>query len=166
MNVQAMTCRRTFDFVWSKEKNLKLQINQQHTGKIDIKHQQQIDDCKWCEIRSCVFSVGYKSVPMYLDISQIFFGYSTTIHQTEDETYRFTKQRTVIVEDTPQYCPYNYGNAIFVPTYKGDTKMQSFLEDELECCEDVRFVNFNVNMVYAIMHVINNHGCRDRCYKN
>ena len=42
MNVQAMTCRRTFDFVWSKEKNLKLQINQQHTGKIDIKHQQQI----------------------------------------------------------------------------------------------------------------------------
>ena len=40
--------RRTFDFVWSKEKNLKLQINQQHTGKkIDIQHQRRA--CSQCE---------------------------------------------------------------------------------------------------------------------
>ena len=40
--VKRIDIRRTFDFVWSKEKNLKLQINQQHTGKkIDIQQQRR-----------------------------------------------------------------------------------------------------------------------------
>ena len=106
---------------------------------------------KWCEVYGragpqCECSWDTSQCPCrYIKDLRKVFGYSTTIHQTEDETYRFTKQRTVIVEDTPQNCRYNYGNAIYVPTYKGGissdecqfAKMQSFFEDELECCEDL-----------------------------
>jgi len=30
----------------------------------------------------------------------------------------WTKERTVLVENTPQQCVHNYGNAVYVPTYE------------------------------------------------
>ena len=30
----------------------------------------------------------------------------------------FTRERTVLVENTPQQCVHNYSNAIYVPTYE------------------------------------------------
>ena len=73
------TAARTFDFVWSKEKNLKLQINQQHTGKIDIQHQQQIlmiaSGVKYTVVRVLSVSVHGIQVSAHLDISKIFGRY-------------------------------------------------------------------------------------------
>jgi len=76
-------------------------------------------------------------------------------YSPEEATNGFVKERTLIIEDTPQNCRYNYGNAIYVPTYRGYpgeeegtgdgersifSRLRRFFETELETCENVRFV--------------------------
>eukprot|EP00581_Thalassiosira_minuscula_P015418 CAMPEP_0183724460 /NCGR_PEP_ID=MMETSP0737-20130205/17944_1 /TAXON_ID=385413 /ORGANISM="Thalassiosira miniscula, Strain CCMP1093" /LENGTH=304 /DNA_ID=CAMNT_0025955057 /DNA_START=46 /DNA_END=960 /DNA_ORIENTATION=+ len=146
-----LKCHKTFDFVWcfdkckvEKDPSLYWQIRYAEANA-------DIDDCKWCEAygstcRQCECAWDLSQCPCrhVKDLRKVF-GYAGA--SSTDKTSRmFTKERTIIVEDTPQNCRYNYGNAIYVPTYRGCVykedvfaKMQSFFENELESCEDVRF---------------------------
>jgi NLI interacting factor-like phosphatase len=55
----------------------------------------------------------------------------------------FSRARTLLIENTPQQCLSNYGNAVYVPTYRGDQedrvldRLQSLIL-QMECVEDVR----------------------------
>ena len=142
-------CRRTFDFVWSADK-LKRQNEPsrrwQHRGSASSTGD---DECKWCEAYSsachqCECMWNYECPCRYIkDLRKIWYS-------SDEETKDFVRERTLIVEDTPQNCRYNYGNAIYVPTYKGYleedgtgdlfTRIRAFFERELETCDDVRYV--------------------------
>ena len=123
-----------------------------------------IDDCKWCEVYAstchqcdCAWDVGGCPCRYIKDLRKVY-GYQnlerrtnhTSADEDKDETRRFTRERTLIIEDTPQNCRYNYGNAIYVPTYRGGgryletdevfERLRPYIEQELETCQDVRFV--------------------------
>jgi NLI interacting factor-like phosphatase len=55
----------------------------------------------------------------------------------------FSRARTLLIENTPQQCLSNYGNAVYVPTYRGDRedrvldRLQSLIL-QMESVEDVR----------------------------
>ena len=70
---------------------------------------------KYTVVRVLSVSVHGIQVSAHVDISKIFGRYldiQQRFIKLRMKQYRFTKQRTVIVEDTPQNCRYNYGNAI------------------------------------------------------
>ena len=79
------------------------------------------------------------------------------------ETSRFLKERTLIVENTPQKCIRNYGNAILVPTYNGQmtayhaqlTENFKLLVSQLEQVDNVR----EMKKCVAVGHRIGPHPC-------
>jgi NLI interacting factor-like phosphatase len=58
----------------------------------------------------------------------------------------FSRARTLLIENTPQQCLSNYGNAVYVPTYRGDQedrvlhRLQSLIL-QMEGVDDVRAVS-------------------------
>lgn len=136
-------CRHTFSFVWDQEKLRRRTVPS---------HRQQTSDdpfsggmeCRWCEAYSktcqhCTCHFYYRCPCM--DIKDLRYIWHTQKYKDE-----FTKERTIIVENTPQNCIYNYGNAIYVPTYSGFdavpvfARLKKFIAEVLEECEDVRKV--------------------------
>mmetsp|Transcript_20013 Transcript_20013/g.43667 ORF Transcript_20013/g.43667 Transcript_20013/m.43667 type:complete len:259 (+) Transcript_20013:157-933(+) len=142
-------CGSTFDFVWSDDK-LRRQSepsNRWQTMSMNCTTSTG-NECKWCEVYSstchqCECTWNYACPCREVkDLRKIWCS-------NDEDTNGFTKERTVIVEDTPQNCIYNYGNALYVPTYRGClsgddadifSKMKVFFETSLEICENVRFV--------------------------
>ncbi|QRN98024.1 HAD family hydrolase [Archangium violaceum] len=66
----------------------------------------------------CTFSLDHQLVQMagYLDPSN-HYNYVKKLHKLKRKGYRL--ERVLIVDDTPQKCGHNYGNAIYVSEYKG-----------------------------------------------
>ena len=132
------TCRKTFDFCWAGDKQ-----RAQRSGKMS---NENIDTCQWCQFyssrcqRCCCFAYVYECPCRYVkDLGKVWYG-------SDPETQGFIKDRTLIIENTPQQCIYNYGNAIYVPTYKGGHRddifdqLRVFMEDQLEPETSVRAV--------------------------
>mmetsp|Transcript_23323 Transcript_23323/g.28072 ORF Transcript_23323/g.28072 Transcript_23323/m.28072 type:complete len:251 (+) Transcript_23323:24-776(+) len=142
-----ITCRKTFSFVWCDDMLRIQQMPSLQWYCRDIASSG--DECKWCEAYSstchqCECMWNYECPCRFIkDLRKVWYS-------SDDETKGFAKDRTLLIEDTPQNCRYNYGNAIYVPTYKGCTedeekepifsRMQSFFEREIEPSENVRFV--------------------------
>lgn len=133
------SCSKTFDFCWSGDK-----MRAQKMGMAS--NPDWLYGCRWCQFystrcqRCLCFQYTYgcpcRSVK---DLRKVW--------NTDDpETNGFVKERTVIVENTPQQCIYNYGNAIYVRTYNGyhtDDTFEAFCDfviQELEPAPNVRSV--------------------------
>lgn len=111
------TCRKTFDFAWCHTKlrrattpNLPLYSN--HSSDWYY-----ADGCRWCKWYSrncarcqCHHYASFCPCTCTKDLTKVWKSKSP-------ETKRFQKARTLIIENTPQQCVRNYGNAIYVPTY-------------------------------------------------
>jgi len=136
-----VACTRTFDFVWDGTK-------QRRQRGVAQKYRDD-DDCRWCMFykRMCERCSCYAGATMFCpcrytkDLSEVW-------ESETEETDRFIKERTLIVENTPQQCIYNYGNAIYVPTYKNRyvedkdlfERFKLFVVEQLEEAENVRRV--------------------------
>lgn len=139
-------CRNTFDFVWGGEKLRKRQFpSHRWQSKTMLDFNGAETECKWCEVYSancqqCTCYTNYRCPCMEIkDLRSIW-------HSSREECNKFIKSRTLIVENTPQNCIYNYGNAIYVPTFSGFQsddvfeRLRRYIVDVLEPCEDVRYV--------------------------
>lgn len=131
-----------FAFVWSQER---LRVRQ----RIPVSTHGEYEGCRWCEAyrMTCTrcechgipgkpYGGGLFSCPCRStkDLSKVWRHQkklnrklSSNIHhgtskpsQRQCSTGPFTRQRTILVENTPQQCIRNYGNAVYVPTYTGD----------------------------------------------
>lgn len=135
-------CNKTFDFVWCgkymrKEKD-------PSSSKYYQRVQGDISDgelrCRWCEFysRSCYECSCSTMGPLYCpcretkDLRKVWYSSATSA---------FNKDNTLIVENTPQRCRFNYGNAIYVPTYRGGNRsggdqvflaFQNYVENVIE----------------------------------
>jgi hypothetical protein len=128
-------CPKTFAFVWTGEKM-----------RMQKKITQADDGCMWCECYSkrckrccCILgAIPYCPCRYIKDLGKVW-------HLDE---FKFERESTLIVENTPQQCIRNYGNAIYVPTYRGSQigedkdmfQRMKRLVQELEQARDVRFV--------------------------
>jgi len=112
-------CRKTFDFAWSRSKLTQQTLH--CTTASSAYYQGGGDDggCRWCKSyrNSCIRCkcqfYTYACPCMYVkDLKKVWKSAS-------QETQNFNSQRTLIIENTPQQCIRNYGNAIYVPTFYG-----------------------------------------------
>mmetsp|Transcript_4392 Transcript_4392/g.5041 ORF Transcript_4392/g.5041 Transcript_4392/m.5041 type:complete len:276 (+) Transcript_4392:55-882(+) len=145
-------CRHTFDFVWCGEEKLKRRQQPSHRWLYHSNKDVTLDglECRWCEAYSrtcqqCSCHYNYRCPCSDVkDLRKVWYSH-------EDETKRFTKERTLLVENTPQNCIFNYGNAIYFPTFRGcqSSKASSssiydafgkFIIEKLEPSADVRKV--------------------------
>mmetsp|Transcript_4050 Transcript_4050/g.6339 ORF Transcript_4050/g.6339 Transcript_4050/m.6339 type:complete len:228 (-) Transcript_4050:2124-2807(-) len=98
-------CRKTFDSIWCDDMLRKVKTpNPQwcFTGRDD--------ECKWCEAYSstcteceCIWDDDECPCRKVKDLRKIWYS-------SEEATKGFVEERTLIIEDTPQNCRYNYGN--------------------------------------------------------
>lgn len=145
-------CRETFSFCWGGDKLRRQQVESPYKKSLDSSLWKWSDSsssscgCKWCEAYSfechqCECHFNYTCpCSTVKDLRKVWRD------QTE-ETQHFVKERTLIVENTPQNCIYNYGNAIYVPTFRGSlvsinifAPFQRFIQAELETSENVRTI--------------------------
>ena len=144
-------CGATFDFTWAKDKmrHLKcLTYNELTERKRKILDGTGRNNCHWCEFYSdnckiCQCFGGPNDCPCRAvkDLRGIWWN-------REEETANFVKERTLVIENTPQHCRYNYGNAIYVPTFRGGVNdevflaLHNYIESHLEKDEtDVRCIS-------------------------
>jgi hypothetical protein len=79
---------------------------------------------------------------------------------------QYCRDRTLLIENTPQQCLRNYGNAVYVPTYTGDPKdrilfhLQRLIE-QLERTDNVRTVS-KCDCCYKAHHRGRLHACREQ----
>ncbi|CAB9500171.1 expressed unknown protein [Seminavis robusta] len=143
-------CRLTFDFCWGGDR-----MRQERPlgyGEI-LKRKQQIsrgvipkNQCHWCEF----YKDNCRACQCYIDPNQCFCRGSKDLRKVwynqDEETLQFHRERTLLVENMPQNCRYNYGNAIYVPTYRGSAEdsvfaaLQVYIAQVLEQYTDVRYV--------------------------
>lgn len=107
-------CRETFDFVWSESK-----LRRQRKQIMNMTGDDGGAGCQWCGVyrnnccRCQCWAYVYSCPCRFTkDLWKVW-------NSNDKETSRFVKERTLIMENTPQQCILNYGNAIYVPTYKG-----------------------------------------------
>jgi hypothetical protein len=144
-------CRKTFDFCWDGSRVRRQRYpSKTYWGKsssVDEDTQQvDIRGCLWCDAYSeeCHECECWSDECPYQSIKDL----RTVWFDGGKETQNFVKERTLIVEDAPQNCIFNYGNDVYVPTYGGSLKpyqmmfekLQVFVEETLEVCENVRQV--------------------------
>lgn len=136
-----ITCRRTFEFVWGGNKmrrSNKMIVDPNDTGCQWCKHYRHA--CTRC---SCTYGGPYYCSCRYTkDLRKVW-------SDNHEGTADFTRERTLIVENTPQKCIHNYGNAIYVPTYHGHSREEDEYDDifkqmkslivELEQVDNVRY---------------------------
>lgn len=147
----AAPCRQTFDFCWDRTKLRRQQSPSVIWNQRAHSQAGASNPCKWCEAYSnschqCECDWNYQCPCQEVkDLRRVWSPYDS--QGKDPETMRFVKDRTLLVENTPQNCIYNYGNAIYVPTYGGDARegnlweqFQRFIVEELEPCESVRRV--------------------------
>ena len=124
---QGATCSRgTFDFCWSRER---LCVRQ----RIPVSAHGQVSGCRWCESyrSSCTRCACYTANAFLCpcrstkNLHKVWARYQNTETKDSRETSPFTRQRTILVEDTPQNCIHNYGNAVYVPRYTGSAKQEA-----------------------------------------
>jgi len=116
---RGINCRQIFDFVWycNKLKMQNLSVSQQKN---------EYGDCLWCKSyssrckRCCCSSSSISHCPcQYVkDLKKVW---KKSKKSNANNFKLMKKERTLIVENTPQQCILNYGNAIYVPTY-GDLR--------------------------------------------
>jgi len=108
-------CRRLFDFVWSRDKlreRTRIPTSAHHGNGRE-------GACCWCD--------AYSRHCLRCDCSRAVFQcpcrYTKDLNKVwrsgSEETARYTKERTILIENTPQQCTKNFGNAVYVPTYDG-----------------------------------------------
>lgn len=134
-----------FDFVWTSNRMVKRKT-------IPISSISGEGKCRWCEVysKNCgqcacdLMGIYYCPCREVKDLRKVWYS-------SDIETQNFRKENTLLVENTPQNCIFNYGNAIYVPTYTGNRdfeekevllydRFKRFIERELDHCVDVRFV--------------------------
>jgi NLI interacting factor-like phosphatase len=122
---QGRKCRQTFDFVWDRRhlRTDRHSIKQSVTCNDD-------DKCCWCDMYSSrcdrCYCINYPYYPgacpcrKTKDLRRIWHREWYGIDNSDGEiTHHFKRENTLILENTPQNCRYNYGNGIYVPTYRG-----------------------------------------------
>ena len=158
-------CKRTFEFCWDSKKltNQKLPFRWWQPEKGDY-DKALYSACRWCEVYrnvchqcECAWDKQYCPCRQVKDLRKVWSS-STLLQCYSCETPNkvgpalvnfsnnpFVRERTLIIEDTPQNCRFNYGNAIYEPKYKGGlysdetfSKLRTYVETTLEPSEDVR----------------------------
>lgn len=151
-----------FDFVWGGERMRRRSIPS-HRYQTMSSFSSLGTECKWCEAYSsrcqqCTCYINYRCPCMGVKDLRYAWNPKRNKNRNKDRTGTatktdakiadlFRKENTLIVENTPQNCIYNYGNAIYVPTFSGMKnddvfqRLQKYIMDALEKCDDVRTVS-------------------------
>jgi hypothetical protein len=120
-------CRKTFDFVWSQSR---LNVRK----RIPVSTHGEVDGCRWCEHyrRQCdrcechgradgtgnLFTCPCRSTK---DLNKVWKKQK----MIRGFSKAFSRERTILIENTPQQCIRNYGNAVYVPTYSGNAAAEA-----------------------------------------
>ena len=148
-------CTATFDFSWGRDK-MRNERPLKRAG-------QRATECYWCDFYSgeCHICACYgdpNDCPCRRskDIRCIWWsGESAGV---------FQPGRTLLVENTPQTCRYNYGNAIYVPTYRGGVNdgifqaLQRYIQETLEPGD------VDVRDIAKCTHPPGPHACFRQCW--
>ena len=175
-----ISCRATFDFVWGGDQMRKLPRRNNTTT---IQKRQKPEGCHWCEFYSqscricqCFAGVNYCPCRHVKDLRLIWWKKSKSIPGNNNGIYNaqssaFSKERTLMVENSPQFCRYNYGNAIYVPTYRGGPDdeifkhLQSFIKQRLESSTSSTDKSIqNVRTVRKCNHPPGPHACSEQLW--
>ena len=158
-------CQETFAFVWGRERLRKRSIpSYRYQTMLNSMNSSWGVECKWCEAYStkcqqCTCYINYRCPCMDIKDLRSVWHPKRNKNRSKDDTGTgidsstgtaslFRKENTLIVENTPQNCIYNYGNAIYVPTFSGMgsngddvfDRLQRYIVDVLEKCVNVRKV--------------------------
>lgn len=153
-------CTRTFDFVWDGTKQ------REQRGMSSKYTVEDGDDyrCRWCMFYggmcqrcSCYGAAMFCPCRYTKDLGKVW-------ESETQETARFVKERTLIVEDTPQQCIYNYGNAIYVPKYKGRCNVDKDLFERFKLYIVVLEEAENVRLVQKCSHPRGPHACYEQVW--
>mmetsp|Transcript_29646 Transcript_29646/g.49155 ORF Transcript_29646/g.49155 Transcript_29646/m.49155 type:complete len:283 (+) Transcript_29646:27-875(+) len=145
-------CRKTFDFCWSKEKLIAQQGEQ--GALAEGGDGPQWNRCRWCKWyssqcnRCACWTYAYACPCRHVkDLNKVWSSRAY-------ETSGFSKERTIIVENTPQQCICNYGNAVYVPTYKGynDKDDRIFVDSFLFFVKNKLEPTANVRSLHKCFH--------------
>lgn len=103
-------CKKTFSFVWDSTKQTAMR-------KIPFTRDDG-DGCLWCGPYSrvcdrctCHIYNWWCPCRCVKELRKVW---------KDPSIEGFSEERTLIIENTPQQCILNYGNAIYVPTFKGN----------------------------------------------
>lgn len=156
-------CSATFDFVWDGDhlrQERPLTIHEATVRKEKIMHGILPNACHWCEFYShncigcnCFAGPNECNCRYVKDLRKLWWN------QRNSPLEHFIPERTLMIENKPQNCRYNYGNAIYVPTYRGSVEdrilepLQRYVEQVLEP-EDV-----DVRTICKCDHANGPHAC-------
>ncbi|GAX26370.1 hypothetical protein FisN_2Hh212 [Fistulifera solaris] len=141
---QGLDCRNLFAFVWTADHMVtRARIPRHVHGEVSL--------CCWCESyrhacerctcqNGAIFTCPCRETK---DLAKVWKK-----HKKQSSSV-FTRERTIIIENTPQQCVRNYGNAVYVPSYEGnaDSETTAIFERlpelilQLEQTHDVRTVS-------------------------
>lgn len=109
--MEQQLCQAKFVFCWAQP-----QLWQRQRIPVSV-HGEEMGCCRWCgpyrhncDRCECTSSVYHCPCRYTKNLQKVWKRNIRT----------FNKQRTLLIENTPQQCIRNYGNAIYVPTYDGD----------------------------------------------
>lgn len=173
---EGTTCRRVFDFVWDVHRltcgDLPGGDNDEHSIDESSNHWDDTDcddddypqtasdsGCHWCLHYSadcdrcyCASSKKYCPCRHTKQLTNVWREMSSPFQPTS----------TLIIENTPQQCIYNDQNAIYIPTFTGETEPDVFgrlrqMITKLEAADDVR-------SVIKCDHGPGPHACREQSW--
>ena len=122
---QGLECRKLFSFVWTADHMVR-------RARIPMSAHGEVAVCCWCEqYRHTCERCTCHSGAMFAcpcrdtkDLSKVWKKHKIMSAQQQHQN-AFTRERTIIIENTPQQCVRNYGNAVYVPSYKGNAHTES-----------------------------------------
>lgn len=137
---QGLECRKLFSFVWTADHMVtRARIPTSAHGEVSV--------CCWCEsyrhqCQRCACHEGSIFACPCRDTKDL-----NKVWRKFKKESVFTRERTIIIENTPQQCVRNYGNAVYVPSYDGNADNAIIFERmkglviQLEQARDVRTVS-------------------------
>lgn len=154
---QGLECRKLFSFVWTADHMVR-------RARIPMSAHGEVSVCCWCEqyrhqCQRCtchegsIFACPCRDTK---DLSKVWKKHKKSAQQSV-----FTRERTIIIENTPQQCVRNYGNAVYVPSYEGNAAAESNnaifgrLQDLVKQFEQAR----DVRTVSRCLHGTGPHAC-------
>mmetsp|Transcript_7922 Transcript_7922/g.14665 ORF Transcript_7922/g.14665 Transcript_7922/m.14665 type:complete len:311 (+) Transcript_7922:148-1080(+) len=123
------SCTRLFDFVWDGT-HMRRERARKTNHEINNGDSRHNGHCRWCEFysHSCNRCTCRCTTSLYCpcratkDLRKIWYS-------SDPSTAGFRPETTLLVENTPQNCRYNYGNAIYVRTYRGQQNTDTAFRD-------------------------------------
>lgn len=80
------------------------------------------------EVLAALPRSDFHSVRCGANTSYMYSWYGIKVRQTKDLGRYYDKDWSIIVDDTPESFRRNYGNAVYIKTYKGNTDDRELLD--------------------------------------